>query len=43
VSSTLLDTLLTPVMVLRFGRKATERLLAEPALRGDGAVPQEAF
>jgi Cu/Ag efflux pump CusA len=43
VSSTLLDTLLTPVMYLRFGRKATERLLAEPESRGDGAVPQEAF
>ena len=27
VSSTLLDTLLTPVLYLRFGRKATERLL----------------
>lgn len=29
VSSTLLDTLLTPVMYLAFGRQATERLLAE--------------
>jgi len=29
VSSTLLDTLLTPVMFLKFGRAATERLLAE--------------
>ncbi|MBI5269032.1 MAG: efflux RND transporter permease subunit [Burkholderiales bacterium] len=33
VSSTLLDTLLTPVLYLKFGRRATERLLqaAEPA------------
>jgi Cu/Ag efflux pump CusA len=31
VSSTLLDTLLTPVMYLRFGRAATEQLLAEQA------------
>lgn len=31
VSSTLLDTLLTPVMYLKFGRKATEQLLAEQA------------
>jgi CzcA family heavy metal efflux pump len=30
VSSTLLDTLLTPVMVLRFGRAAIERLIEEP-------------
>jgi HME family heavy-metal exporter len=30
VSSTLLDTLLTPVMYLKFGRKATDRLLQQP-------------
>lgn len=31
VSSTLLDTLLTPVLFWLFGRKPTERLLAEEA------------
>jgi Cu/Ag efflux pump CusA len=29
VSSTLLDTLMTPLMYLRFGRKATERLITD--------------
>jgi len=41
VSSTLLDTLLTPVLYLRYGRAATERLLVDrpPEL----ALPQEAY
>ena len=44
LSSTLLDTLLTPVLYLKFGRRATERLLAEsPAPAAAGTAPQEAF
>lgn len=43
VSSTLLDTLLTPVLYLKFARGATERLLAEPDARALTAAPQEAF
>jgi CzcA family heavy metal efflux pump len=44
VSSTLLDTLLTPVMFLMFGRKATERLLQEePSANVVGPVAQEAY
>jgi len=43
VSSTLLDTLLTPVLYLAFGRQATQRLIEQP----DDAVPvpvtREAF
>lgn len=43
VSSTLLDTLLTPLMYLAFGRKATEKLLASnPAAEGT-PEQQEAF
>ncbi|MDP4076159.1 efflux RND transporter permease subunit [Acidovorax sp. A1169] len=44
VSSTLLDTLLTPVMFWRFGRRATERLLSEDT-QSDGDAPrtQEAY
>jgi HME family heavy-metal exporter len=44
VSSTLLDTILTPVMYLMFGRRATERLVAadEEGLAAPGSV-QEAF
>jgi HME family heavy-metal exporter len=44
VSSTLLDTLLTPVMFWLFGRRATERLLAGDT-QGDGDAPraQEAY
>ena len=44
VSSTLLDTLLTPVMFWRFGRRATERLLSEDS-QSDGDAPrtQEAY
>ncbi|MBP6815034.1 MAG: efflux RND transporter permease subunit, partial [Burkholderiaceae bacterium] len=41
VSSTLLDTLLTPVMFLHFGRTATEALLESPAR--EQTVVQEAF
>ncbi|WP_029462504.1 efflux RND transporter permease subunit [Serpentinimonas barnesii] len=43
VSSTLLDTLLTPVLYLRYGRRATERLVNETdSSRADAAV-QESF
>ncbi|MBG6082850.1 HME family heavy-metal exporter [Rubrivivax gelatinosus] len=35
VSSTLLDTLLTPVLFLRFGRRAAERLLASSSAPAD--------
>jgi len=38
VSSTLLDTLLTPLMYLKFGRQATERMLARDA--GPAASPK---
>jgi HME family heavy-metal exporter len=38
VSSTLLDTLLTPLMYLKFGRQATERMLAQDA--GPAASPK---
>lgn len=41
VSSTLLDTLLTPVMFLTFGRAATERLLVDGPM--DVATAQEAY
>lgn len=37
ISSTLLDTLLTPVLFWRFGQHATERLLAEQPSETDGA------
>lgn len=43
VSSTLLDTLLTPVLYLRFGRGATERLLQEPDEHAAAGVPQAAY
>jgi HME family heavy-metal exporter len=44
VSSTLLDTLLTPVLFLLFGRRATECLLeVEPAEAGIRPAPQEAY
>jgi Cu/Ag efflux pump CusA len=44
VSSTLLDTLLTPVLFLMFGRTATERLLQEePSANVVGPVAQEAY
>ncbi|HAY11467.1 MAG TPA: hypothetical protein DCY18_16315, partial [Thauera sp.] len=43
VSSTLLDTLLTPVMYWMFGRKPTERLLGEDAHTPAVADPREAF
>jgi HME family heavy-metal exporter len=42
VSSTLLDTLLTPVMFLRWGREPAERLLASPSDEPPGR-PREAF
>ena len=43
VSSTLLDTLLTPVLYLRYGREATERLVNETdTSRADAAV-QESY
>ncbi len=43
VSSTLLDTLLTPVMYLRFGRQATERLLEQEPPGTATQAPQEAY
>lgn len=43
VSSTLLDTLLTPVLYLRFGRSATERLLQEPAAYPTAGPPHAAY
>lgn len=43
VSSTLLDTLLTPVLYLRFGRQATERLLGDPAATVSSPTAREAF
>jgi HME family heavy-metal exporter len=43
VSSTLLDTLLTPLMFLAFGRKATEKLLASNPEAEGTPEQQEAF
>ncbi|EPD43237.1 MULTISPECIES: efflux RND transporter permease subunit [Delftia] len=44
VSSTVLDTLLTPVLYWLLGRKPTERLLqAEPAVASNAPALQEAF
>ena len=43
VSSTLLDTLLTPVLYLRYGRRVTERLLQRPASDVSSADAREAF
>jgi CzcA family heavy metal efflux pump len=44
VSSTLLDTLLTPLAFFAFGRKATERLLVEEPPSASGvAAPQETY
>lgn len=43
VSSTLLDTLLTPLMYLAFGRKATEKLLASNPEAEGTPEQQEAF
>ncbi|CUB01381.1 efflux RND transporter permease subunit [Comamonas thiooxydans] len=43
VSSTLLDTLLTPLMYLAFGRKATEKLLASNPDAEGTPEQQEAF
>jgi HME family heavy-metal exporter len=45
ISSTLLDTLLTPILFLRFGRAPLERLLAarEPESPHAGPRPAEVF
>ncbi|KAA2242250.1 efflux RND transporter permease subunit [Salinarimonas soli] len=43
VSATLLDTFLTPVLFLAFGRKPLERILAARAGRGGALAPAEAF
>ena len=43
VSSTLLDTLLTPLLFGLLGRCATERLLNEASDAGDERTPQEVF
>ena len=40
ISSTLLDTLLTPVLFLKFGRKPLERIVGE---REGALTPAEAF
>ena len=39
ISSTVLDTLLTPVLFLKFGRKALERILSTPSERPTSAGP----
>ncbi|MFY3386093.1 efflux RND transporter permease subunit [Paracidovorax sp. MALMAid1276] len=43
VSSTLLDTLLTPVMFWRFGERATRRLIETPTPAGSEVAGQEAY
>ncbi|MDO8274408.1 MAG: efflux RND transporter permease subunit, partial [Serpentinimonas sp.] len=43
VSSTLLDTLLTPVLYLRYGRRATERLVNETDTSRADAQVQESY
>jgi len=43
ISSTLLDTLLTPVMFWRFGRRATERLLADSGGDARSADPAQVY
>ena len=43
VSATLLDTVLTPVLFLRFGREPLERLRARHAEAPTGAATAEAF
>jgi HME family heavy-metal exporter len=43
VSSTLLDTLLTPLLYWRFGRKPTEKLLGEEAHTPAAPEAREAY
>ena len=45
ISATLLDTLLTPLLFLRFGEKPLERLLTLPTHAGDSGrvTPAESF
>ncbi|HSW08031.1 efflux RND transporter permease subunit [Aquabacterium sp.] len=43
ISSTVLDTLLTPVLFALFGRRATERLLTDVAHSPSATEPREAF
>jgi HME family heavy-metal exporter len=44
ISSTLLDTLLTPLLFWRFGAKATDRLLKQSSLDEESKQPaHEAF
>jgi Cu/Ag efflux pump CusA len=43
ISSTVLDTVLTPVLFALFGRRATERLLTDEAPAPSAAEPREAF
>ena len=43
VSATLLDTLLTPVLFLHFGRKPLERLIARGLERGDAGLQRLVF
>jgi HME family heavy-metal exporter len=43
ISATLIDTFLTPVLFLTFGRKPLERILASRAGQAGGLTPMEAF
>ncbi|MBO1905289.1 efflux RND transporter permease subunit [Microvirga sp. 3-52] len=43
ISATLIDTFLTPVLFLTFGRKPLERIQASREGRADGLTPAEAF
>ncbi len=43
ISSTLLDTLLTPLLFWRFGSEATARLLTQSGEDGQTPTPQESF
>jgi HME family heavy-metal exporter len=43
ISATIIDTVLTPVLFLTFGRKPLERIIASRMASDDGSSPQEAF
>jgi HME family heavy-metal exporter len=43
ISATLIDTFLTPVLFLTFGRKPLERIQASREGRAGGLTPAEAF
>ena len=42
ISATLLDTALTPVLFLRYGRKSLERLVAQALATAESSIPQPA-